>query len=327
MKLARDRLARVQNRHRRAAEKAVENAGARDPRVNITDPDSGPMPVAGGGFIQGYNAQLAVADDQIIIAATAVTDTVDTPHYLAMAAAAQDGARALNRGRHHSPNEAIKTKQDTIGTIVADAGYLSIENLTTAGPDRLIATRRRHKLEVAAKNANNTAAADEHDDTAELDDPIKQMSRRLTSPDAMANLPTSRRDRRTRQRPPQRPHRPTPLLPTRPNRRPSRTRPRRDHREPPQNLETPSPDHEDRIARHPKGQQPPVASPMPPGDHPAPTVRQPRQPHDVTDETKGLSVERCKWRFHYRSSAAGIRSAKVIAKAFSAGFQRVAHRV
>ncbi len=43
--------------------------------------------------------------------------------------------------------------------------------------------------------------------------------------------------------------------------------------------------------------------------------------------TPGLSGERCKWRFHYWFSAAGIRSAKVIANAFRAGFHRTAHRV
>ncbi|MDN5855612.1 MAG: transposase [Actinomycetia bacterium] len=184
VKIARDRLARVQNRHRRAAEHAAENAGDRDPRANITDPDSGPMPIA-GGFLQGYNAQLAVADDQIILAASVTTDTVDTGHYLPMTAAAQDGAQALNRGRQRSPNEAVKTKQDTIGTIVADAGYLSIENLTADGPDRLIATRRRHKLEADAKHAQDPAA-DEHDDPTEPDDPREKMSRRLRTPEAMA---------------------------------------------------------------------------------------------------------------------------------------------
>jgi hypothetical protein len=41
----------------------------------------------------------------------------------------------------------------------------------------------------------------------------------------------------------------------------------------------------------------------------------------------GLTDERCKWRFHVRSSAAGMRSAKVMANAFNAGFQRSTQRV
>lgn len=42
----------------------------------------------------------------------------------------------------------------------------------------------------------------------------------------------------------------------------------------------------------------------------------------------GLSDERCKWRCSCRRScAAGMRSAKVMANALSAGFHRIAHRV
>jgi hypothetical protein len=41
----------------------------------------------------------------------------------------------------------------------------------------------------------------------------------------------------------------------------------------------------------------------------------------------GLSDQWCKWRFHDQLAFVGIRSAKVIAKAFRAGFHLVAHRV
>ena len=41
----------------------------------------------------------------------------------------------------------------------------------------------------------------------------------------------------------------------------------------------------------------------------------------------GLSDQWCKWRFHDQLVFVGIRSAKVIAKAFRAGFHLVAHRV
>jgi transposase len=43
-------------------------------RVNTTDPDSGLMPTAREGFIQGYNAQLAVSTDSGLIVAARVTD-------------------------------------------------------------------------------------------------------------------------------------------------------------------------------------------------------------------------------------------------------------
>lgn len=51
----------------------VDAGGDSKGRVNRTDPDSGLMPVRGGGFIQGYNAQ-AVADEGGIVVATAVAD-------------------------------------------------------------------------------------------------------------------------------------------------------------------------------------------------------------------------------------------------------------
>jgi len=35
---------------------------------NITDPDSRLMPVRGGGFIQGYNAQNVTSSDGLVIA-------------------------------------------------------------------------------------------------------------------------------------------------------------------------------------------------------------------------------------------------------------------
>jgi transposase len=43
-------------------------------RVNTTDPDSGLMPTAREGFVQGYNAQLAVSTDSGLIVAARVTD-------------------------------------------------------------------------------------------------------------------------------------------------------------------------------------------------------------------------------------------------------------
>jgi hypothetical protein len=36
--------------------------------VNVTDPDSRPIPI-GFGFVQGYNAQAAVNEQQIVLAA------------------------------------------------------------------------------------------------------------------------------------------------------------------------------------------------------------------------------------------------------------------
>ena len=35
---------------------------------NITDPDSRLMPVRGGGFIQGYNTENVISEDELVIA-------------------------------------------------------------------------------------------------------------------------------------------------------------------------------------------------------------------------------------------------------------------
>ena len=49
---------------RRRGAAAASALAACDPVVNLTDPDSGWMPT-GKGWIQGYNTQLAVSDDQM----------------------------------------------------------------------------------------------------------------------------------------------------------------------------------------------------------------------------------------------------------------------
>ncbi len=57
-------------------------------RVNTTDPDSGLMPTAREGFIQGYNAQLAVSTDGGLIVAARVTDEPGDRRQLAPTVAA-----------------------------------------------------------------------------------------------------------------------------------------------------------------------------------------------------------------------------------------------
>lgn len=100
------------------------------PVGNISDPDSHLMFVRGKGYLQGYNAQLAVSDDHLILATGISTDTNDMmlfpamlDHTVATVAAHLDGAE--------------------IGIVLADAGYCTHEALTCPGPDRLIATGRR----------------------------------------------------------------------------------------------------------------------------------------------------------------------------------------
>jgi hypothetical protein len=83
------------------------------------------------GFVQGYNAQVAVTGDQIIVAVPVGQSPTDMAAFVPMMQAAQDAAQRL----HQLSGQA----QQVIGTVLADAGYASDANLAAPGPDRLIA--------------------------------------------------------------------------------------------------------------------------------------------------------------------------------------------
>ena len=112
------------------------------PVRNITDPDSRLMPVRGGGFIQGYNAQNVTSEDGLIIATALTCDTTDTGWFEPMLHAAGTAAALISEHRPAGGG---------IGLVLADAGYCSEANLTTPGPDRLIATGKHRDLEKAAR--------------------------------------------------------------------------------------------------------------------------------------------------------------------------------
>jgi hypothetical protein len=77
--------------------------------VNTTDHDSRVMRTQGQPPLQGYNAQLAVNDQQVIVAAELKTDAPDFGHLEPMVRATQRELRAADLG-----DPAI---------VVADAGY------------------------------------------------------------------------------------------------------------------------------------------------------------------------------------------------------------
>ena len=106
-----------------------------DARVNVVDPDSRVMKTK-RGFLQGFNAQAVATKDQVIIAAEVCNDGGDVHQLQPMLRAASD---TLNKAGI----------ADEIGVMVADAGYLSDNNLTLDdGPEVLIATRNRRKTPV-----------------------------------------------------------------------------------------------------------------------------------------------------------------------------------
>lgn len=168
---ARARLAELQAAAE--AEAAADGTG-RQPRRNVTDPDSRLLPVRGGGFIQEYNCQDAAADDRLMPGGYACQDTGDVLQARRLAAAAEKGAAvvAAAHAAHAGDPAAVRGCHDRlctlpgkdknspdhdaaachavmtggIGVLVEDAGYHSEANLTAPGPDRLIAGARTRDL-------------------------------------------------------------------------------------------------------------------------------------------------------------------------------------
>jgi transposase len=87
---ARAALAKAEAKAAGAERKAAAGKGP-GPVRNITDPGSRLMPVRGGGFIQGYNAQNVTSEDKLIIATELTQDTTD------------GGRRARRRCPHRRP--------------------------------------------------------------------------------------------------------------------------------------------------------------------------------------------------------------------------------
>lgn len=137
---------------------------------NVTDPDSRLMPTR-NGFLQGFNAQIVVTDDQLIIAAGLDNAPGDSLTFVPMMTAAVDTAAMLA--------QATGRDDTTIGVVLADAGYLSEANLTAPGPDRLIALGKRRAAEQAARDKPTSGAPPV---TA---DPIRVMDHRLRTEDGI----------------------------------------------------------------------------------------------------------------------------------------------
>ncbi|MFD0509971.1 transposase [Streptomyces sp. NBC_00371] len=142
-------------------------------RRNVTDPDSRQMQGADGGALQGYNAQLAVGADGLIMACELVQDSNDRRQLKPMMPVTVAAALAVHQARclrqcpdlggccieaFTSPKGAgiLSTSEcsqtscpctlDWIGTLLFDSGYWSEENLNAPGPDRLIAPGKARDL-------------------------------------------------------------------------------------------------------------------------------------------------------------------------------------
>ncbi len=171
---ARAALAGAQARAAAAGRKAAQKKSP-GPVRNITDPDSRLMPVRGGTFIQGYNAQNVTSADGLIIATEHTQDTTDTGWFEPMLRAAEAAAELITT---HQPT-APPASNGGIGLLLADAGYLSEYNLTIDGPDRLIATGKHRDLEKAARSGKNAG------EPAPREGPIAAMTARLRTDDGI----------------------------------------------------------------------------------------------------------------------------------------------
>jgi transposase len=142
---AKERAAAVQAKEAaRLAEKKAR-AAARPARagrrgaptvVNLTDPTSRIMKTP-RGWVQGYNAQAAVGQGGVVLAATVTNNHNDVAQCQPMMAAVE-------------ANLGTVGVKDNVGVMLFDAGYLSEANLVVPGPARLIATAKSWKLRRAA---------------------------------------------------------------------------------------------------------------------------------------------------------------------------------
>jgi hypothetical protein len=138
-------------------------------RRNVTDPDSRLMK-GRQGFLQGYNGQAMATVDLVVIAAELSMNPIDRNELLPMIETANKTLEAAN-------------VEETMGAVVADAGYWSQHNATAqVDCELLIATTTAHKQaqgplsEVAAR-----IAADDREsmlDDAELDRRVDILDRR-----------------------------------------------------------------------------------------------------------------------------------------------------
>lgn len=109
-------------------------AAGEDLKANTSDPESRIMKTK-DGYIQGYNAQAVVNEDQVVVGAEVTDEQNDAAQLHPMLAATADALEEA--GIDERPDK-----------LLADAGYCSEENLAAFGdgdPDPYVATRNQKK--------------------------------------------------------------------------------------------------------------------------------------------------------------------------------------
>jgi transposase len=114
--------------------KLPEEAGNKDAKANVTDPESRVMKTR-KGFVQGLNGQAVVTEEQIIVAEDVTQDENDKQQLHPMLAQAE-----ANR-------QAVEIEEE-MGVALADAGYCSEENFTktpAGNVELLVAVQKDYK--------------------------------------------------------------------------------------------------------------------------------------------------------------------------------------
>jgi transposase len=114
--------------------KVPEEAGNKDAKANVTDPDSRIMKTR-KGFVQGLNAQAVTTEQQIIVAEDVTQEENDKQQLHPML------------GQAEANRQAVEI-EEKIGVALADAGYCSEENFTKtpAGEvELLVAVQKDYK--------------------------------------------------------------------------------------------------------------------------------------------------------------------------------------
>ena len=156
-------------RRQRAGEAVERQPSKALLRVNLTDPQSRLLPTR-KGWVQGYNVQVGVTADQLIVATQVSQHTNDSEDFIPMIAAVQDAVELFQAAG----------RDEAVGVLLADAGYATETNLTAEGPDRLIALGSR-------RNQHRAVA---HEPTQGLPPegatPRQAMRHRLRTPEGVA---------------------------------------------------------------------------------------------------------------------------------------------
>lgn len=120
-------------------------------QANTTDPESRLIKDQ-GGFVQGFNAQAAVTQDQVIVAAEATNDVTDVGQFKPMVNQAVDN---LHRAGVQEP----------VATVLADAGYWDSANTDIPGIESLIAPGQTRNLKTMIEDeAERTRALEQVED-------------------------------------------------------------------------------------------------------------------------------------------------------------------